>query len=93
VYFNPATGQRISCDIGTFNSCTSIPAGGGLGSTPYTGSTEGFEAIPGILYAYKSTAGDFPTLVSAVPLPESLPLLLSGVALFGAAASRGRAVR
>lgn len=93
VYFNAATGQRISCEIGTFNSCTSIPSGGGLGTAAYTGSTDGFEAIPGILYAYKSTAGDFPTLVSAVPLPASLPLLLSGVVLFGAAASRGRAVR
>ncbi len=93
VYFNSTTGERISCEIGTFNACVSIPASGGNGNTPFTGNTAGFEAIPGILYAYKSQAGDFPTLVSAVPLPSTLPLLLSGVALFGFASSRGRAVR
>ena len=91
IYFNAATGERISCEIGTFNLCTSIPAGGGLGTVLYTGSTAGFEAIPGILYAYKTEAGDLPTLVSAVPLPGALPLMLSGMALLGMAARKTKA--
>ena len=93
VYFNAATGERISCEIGTFSFCTSIPASGGLGSTPYTGSTDGFEAIQGILYAYKSTVGDLPTLISAVPVPSALPLLLSGIAIFGAATRKSKVAK
>ena len=92
VYFNGATGQRIACDIGTFNNCLSVPAGGGTGTMPFTGSTAGFEAIPGILHAYKTSAGDLATFTAAVPEPETYAMLMAGLAVVGAVSRRRKIV-
>lgn len=88
VYFNAATGARISCDIGTFNNCLNIPTSGGGTTTAFTGSTAGFEAIPGILHAYKTSSTDLQNYVAAVPEPESYALFLAGLGLVGVAARR-----
>lgn len=92
VYFNGATGQRIACDIGTFNNCVSVPAGGGTGTTAFTGSTTGFEAIPGILHAYKTSAGDLATFTAAVPEPQTYAMLLAGLAAVGAVSRRRKMI-
>jgi hypothetical protein len=86
VYYNPATGGRIQCDLGTFANCRSINSDGSLGSA-FTGSTSGFALIPGLLYAYKSTGDDLAGYVGPVPLPATWTLLLAGG---GALALRGR---
>jgi len=82
VYYNPATGGRIQCDLGTFANCFSINADGTLGAA-YFGSTSGFALIPGLLYAFTRAGSDFASFVSpaAAPLPATLPLLLAGLAL------------
>lgn len=93
VYFNGATGTRIACDIGSFNNCVTVPTGGGTGTTPFTGSTAGFEAIPGILHAYKTSAGDLTSYVAAVPEPTSYALFLAGLATVGAVSRRRQSAK
>lgn len=78
VYYNPTTGARIQCDIGTFDNCVTINANGSLGGA-FGGSTEGFGLIPALLYAYKSTEGDLATFVAQTPAPAAWVLLLAGV--------------
>jgi len=82
VYYNPATGGRIQCDLGTFANCFSINADGTLGAA-YSGSTTGFALIPGLLYAFKSTGSDLASFgfPAAAPLPATLAMLLAGLAL------------
>lgn len=92
VYFNASTGARISCDIGTFDNCFNIPTGGGSTTTAFTGNTSGFEAIPGILHAYKTSSTDLLNYTAAVPEPQSYSMLLAGVAMLGFTARRKRKV-
>lgn len=91
VYFNAATGQRISCEIGTFNNCFNIPSTGGSPTTAYTGSTAGFVAIPGILHAYKVSSSDLQRFMAPVPESESYAMLLAGLGLVGAVSRRRKA--
>jgi hypothetical protein len=86
VYYNPTTGGRIQCDLGTFNNCFSINTDGSLGSA-FLGSTSGFALIPGVLYAFKSVGTDLADYVSPVPLPATWSLFLTGL---GMLAFRGR---
>lgn len=88
VYFNGTTGQRIACDIGTFSNCVSVPTTGGNGTTLFTGSTTGFEALPGILHAYKTSPGDLATFTAAVPEPETYAMLLAGLGAVAAISRR-----
>jgi len=89
VYYNPATGGRIQCDLGTFANCFSINADGTLGSA-FTGSTTGFNLIPGLLYAFKSTDSDLASFVApaAVPLPGTWLMLLAGLGVASLAMRR-----
>jgi hypothetical protein len=82
VFYNPGSGARIQCDIGTFDHCFTINADGTLGAA-FSGSAGGFDLIPGLLYAYKSTGSDLASFVSpaAVPLPATSTMLLAGLAL------------
>src|SRR5215468_836398 len=86
VYYNPATGGRIQCDLGTFNNCISINTDGTPGSA-FLGSTSGFTLIPGVLYAFKSVGTDLANYVGPVPLPATWSLFLTGLGMF---AFRGR---
>jgi hypothetical protein len=90
VFYNPATGARIQCDIGTFADCFSINADGTLGAA-FSGSTSGFDLIPGLLYAFKSTGSDLASFVApaaSVPLPGTSTLLLAGLSLVALAMRR-----
>jgi hypothetical protein len=81
VFYDPATGARIQCDIGTFTDCFSINADGTLGAA-FSGSTSGFDLIPGLLYAFKSTGSDLADFVApaaAVPLPATWLMLAAGL--------------
>jgi hypothetical protein len=86
VYYNPTTGGRIQCDLGTLNSCFSINADGSLDSA-FLGSTSGFALIPGVLYAFRSVGTDLAGYVGPVPAPATWSLLLAGL---GMIALRGR---
>jgi len=86
VYYNPTTGGRIQCDLGTFNNCISINSDGTPGSA-FLGSTSGFALIPGVLYAFKSVGTDLANYVGPVPLPATWSLFLTGLGMF---AFRGR---
>lgn len=81
LYFNGSS--RILCDLGTLDHCRSIGAGGGDPGDPYTGSTDGFRLIPGVLHAYRTGAGDLADYVMPVSEPATGTLLLSTLGLLG----------
>jgi hypothetical protein len=60
VYYKPLGGgavNRIQCDIGTFDNCTTVNADGSAGAALPAGSdTSGYRLIPGVLHAYKAPA-------------------------------------
>lgn len=85
VLFNGSTGVRIVCDIGSLTNCLTVPASGGGGTTPFTGSFDGFAPIPGILHAYKSDIAGF---TAPVPEPESWAMMVAGLAMLGHMARR-----
>jgi hypothetical protein len=62
VYFKPLGGgtvARIQCDIGSFNNCTVVNADGSAGGAVPAGfEFTGYALIPGVLHAYKASAGD-----------------------------------
>ena len=71
VYYNPTTGARIQCDLGTFNNCHVINSDGTLSNTSVPGdATSGFALIPGLLYAFKSTGSDLASFVAPPPCPS-----------------------
>jgi len=87
VYFNPDTGQRIQCDLGTFNNCLVVNADGSTGGG-FVGLTTDFDLIPGVLQAYASQGTDLANYIAPVPEPGSLALL--GAALAGLGIARRR---
>jgi PEP-CTERM motif-containing protein len=93
VYYNPNTGARSQCDIGTFDNCTSINADGTLGSSYDTSTpaqTAGFALIPSVLSAYKTDGQDLATYITPVPEPETWVMMLAGLGMLGFAARRHR---
>jgi len=92
VYYNPTTGARIQCDLGSLNNCHVINSDGTLSNTSVPGdATSGFALIPGLLYAFKSTGSDLASFVapSAVPLPATWLMLVAGLGVVRLA-MRGR---
>jgi hypothetical protein len=89
VYFNPAAGTRIQCDLGTFDHCTSINADGSLGGA-FTGDVSGFALIPAVLYSFKSTGSDLAGFVALTPLPAQWWMLAAGAGLLAGAAALAR---
>jgi hypothetical protein len=90
VYYNPTTGARIQCDLGTFANCFSINTDGTVGNA-FASSTEGFALIPGLLYAFKSTGADLASYIAPVPLPATWTMLVAGLGLITLAVRRRRA--
>lgn len=83
VLYNPATQQRIQCPLGSTAGCTLAGT-----STAYTGSTDGFALIPGVLHAYRASATELAGYTAPVPEPASWAMLGAGLALIGAIARR-----
>lgn len=79
VYYDPTTGARAQCDLGTTNNCVVINANGSLASPPVPITLNAnYALIPGVLQAYKATAADLGGY--SAPVPGPLPV-------FGAAAA------
>ncbi|MFM9089029.1 MAG: esterase-like activity of phytase family protein [Cyanobium sp.] len=79
VYYDPTTGNRAQCDLGTKSNCIKINSNGSPDlSTPVT-LTANYALIPGVLQAYKATTSDLGGGY-VTPTPGPLPL-------FGAAAT------
>ncbi len=83
VYYNPTSGARVQCDLGTTVNCTSINTTGSVGSPGNVGNLPaGFSLIPGVLTAWRlseADVGGYTPPVSTVPGP--LPLAGAGAAL------------
>ena len=78
VYYDPTTGARAQCDLGTIINCVQISANGSVTSTPVT-LTSNYSLIPGVLQAYKVSTADFGAYVAPVPGP--LPFCGAAAAL------------
>ncbi|MCA1924944.1 MAG: esterase-like activity of phytase family protein [Thiobacillus sp.] len=87
IYFNPATGQRMQCDLGTTINCFAVASNGSVTTTPVSDPT-GYSLIPGVLYAYKVSAADLAGYTAPVPEAETWAMLLAGLGLVGWAARR-----
>lgn len=79
VYYNPTSGARVQCDLGTTVNCRSITSGGVVSPspTPDVGNLpSGFSLIPGTLIAFKASVADLGGYTEpAVPAPGPLPLV------------------
>lgn len=91
IYYNPATGARASCDLGTLSNCFAINADGSSTTTSVTDIT-GYALIPGVLHAYKVSATDLAGYIAPVPEPETYAMLLAGLGLVGFVARRRQRV-
>lgn len=89
IYYNPATGARASCDLGTLSNCSAISADGSTTTTLVTDTT-GYALIPGVLHAYKVSATDLAGYIAPIPEPETYAMLLAGLGLVGFVARRPR---
>lgn len=78
VYYNPTTGARAQCDLGTTSNCVVINPNGSVTTTPVT-LTANYALIPGVLQAYKATSTDLGGYVT--PTPGPLPLCGAAAAL------------
>lgn len=87
IYFNAATGQRMQCDLGSLTNCFAVASGGGVTTTPVT-NTSGYALIPGVLYAYRVSAGDLGAYTAPVPEAETYAMMLAGLGLVGFMARR-----
>ena len=92
VYYNPTTGARASCDLGTLSNCFAISSTGSTTITPVA-DTSGYALIPGVLHAYKVSAADLGAYIAPVPEPETYAMLLAGLGLVGFMARRRNALR
>jgi hypothetical protein len=83
VYYNPTSGARVQCDLGTTVNCTSISTTGSVGTPGDVGNLPaGFSLIPGVLTSWRMSEADvggYTPPVSTVPGP--LPLAGAAAAL------------
>lgn len=89
IYFNPVTGARMQCDLGTTSNCFAVASNGSVTTTPVSDAT-GYSLIPGVLHAYKVSAADLASYTAPVPEPEAWAMMLAGLGLVGWAARRRR---
>ncbi len=84
VYFKAGTSSRVRCDIGTLLQCAVLRADGTLGDpvAPDFDAT-GYTLIPGVLMAYKASAGDLAGYAAPVPEPGTYAMLLAGLGAVG----------
>jgi hypothetical protein len=81
VYLDPATGQRVQCDLDSPTNCSLVTASGGLGSL-IGNLPSGYTLIPGVLHAYRVSAQDLGGYKApSQPAPGPLPLMGIGAAL------------
>lgn len=73
----------IHCPLGATTGCT-----GAAASVPGDGS---YRLLPGVLHAYKVSAGELAGYTAPVPEPENWAMLMAGLGLVGFAARRRRA--
>lgn len=78
VYYDPISGGRAQCDLGTTSNCVQINANGSVTTTPVT-LTVTHALIPGVLQAYRATATDLGGYTAPVPGP--LPMAGAAAAL------------
>ena len=78
VYYDPTTGARAQCDLGTTNNCVVISDNGSVSNTPVT-LTADYALIPGVLQAYRATTTDLGGYTAPVPGP--LPVAGAAAAL------------
>jgi hypothetical protein len=69
-YFKPGAAfgaiDRIQCDIGTFDNCSTVTAAGAVGvPVPPGFDFSGYELIPGVVHAYKASRADLEGFVRA----------------------------
>lgn len=90
VYYNPTSGGRLQCDLGATTNCFNILANGNVETTNLGDLPAGFALIPGVLHAYKASAGDLGGYMAPVPEPSTYAMLLAGLLGVGAASRRCR---
>jgi hypothetical protein len=79
VYYNPADGSRVQCDLGTQVHCTSISTTGAVSSNPGNVGDlpDSYELIPGVLIGFRASVqdlGGYTPPVAPIPAPGPLPL-------------------
>ena len=89
----PDNGNRLQCDLDATTNCYANDASGNTGSTNLGNLPTGYQLIPGLLQAYKSSAADLggytpPTALAHGPLP-----LLGGLSALGWARRLRRRLR
>lgn len=87
VLFNPASGARVQCDLGTTDNCVAVTTAGARTTTAVTDLT-GYALIPGVLHAYRVTSADLGGYIAPVPEPETYALMLAGLGIVGGIARR-----
>lgn len=87
IYYNPTTGTRMSCDLGTLNNCLAIDSTGATTATPVA-DISGYALIPGVLNAYKVSATDLVGYTAPVPEADTYALMALGLGLVGFMARR-----
>jgi len=81
VYLDPATGQRVQCDLDSPTNCSLITTTGGLGAL-IGNLPSGYTLIPGVLHAYRVSPQDLGGYKApSQTAPGPLPLLGIGAAL------------
>ena len=76
VYFNPTNGNRLQCDLDATTNCYAIDATGTTGTTNLGNLPTGYQLIPGLLQAYKSSPADLGGYTPpTAPAPGPLPVL------------------
>ena len=89
VYFKPATGERVQCDLGLATNCIRINSSGNTFGSSIGALPSGYSLIPGVLAAYKVSAQDLGGYRAPQGVPGPLPLL--GLAAGWSATRRLRA--
>lgn len=82
VFYNPTSGARVQCDLGTTTNCTSISTTGSVGSPGGVGPLPaGFSLIPGVLASWRASEADLGGYTPPAAAPGPLPMAGAAAAL------------